>query len=526
MDDRQQTLWNFMWEQKDKLLSQTLQHLGLTFTSLLLAIAIGLPLGMFIARKRKWSGGILGFAGVLQTIPSIALLGFMIPLLGIGAKPAIVALLIYALLPIIRNTFTGLTGVNADVVEAARALGMSKKQVLLKVELPLAMPVILAGVRTAAVINVGVATLASFIAAGGLGEFIFGGISLNNTNMILAGAIPAALLAIILDLSLSGLQKLDFRKLQKLGIALAFLLLCFAGYEFWPAAAGREAGKLTAGFTPEFMGRQDGNLGLKSVYGLKIPTRVISDAVMYKAAYEKELDVISGYSTDGRLKAFDLVVLKDDKGIFPPYDAVPIVRQAALDKFPELEEVLNLLAGKINDSTMIAMNYRTDYLKQSPERVAKDFLTAAGLYKIPRGGNGAVVRIGSKIFGEQYILAQIYKMLIEGYTNYQVATKSGLGGTKICFDALVNDQIDFYPEYTGTGLLVLLSPDQALLKSIGHDKEKVYNYVNKIFQQQYKIKWLIPIGFNNSYALMMREKQSKALGVNTITKLKNYLDTN
>lgn len=524
MDDRQQTLWNFMWEQKDKLLSQTLQHLGLTFTALILAIAIGLPLGMFIAGKRKWASGILGFAGVLQTIPSIALLGFMIPLLGIGAKPAIVALLVYALLPIIRNTFTGLTGVNADVVEAANALGMSKKQVLFKVELPLAMPVILAGIRTAAVINVGVATLASFIAAGGLGEFIFGGISLNNSNMILAGAIPAALLAILIDVSLSGLQKLNLLKLKRLGFAAALVMTCLIGYECWPAAAGPH--KLTAGFTPEFMGRQDGNLGLKSVYGLKIPTRVISDAVMYKAAYEKDLDVISGYSTDGRLKAFDLVVLKDDKGIFPPYDAVPIVRKAALDKFPQLEEVLNLLAGKMNDSTMISLNYRTDYMKQSPERVAKDFLLSAGLYKSPRGGKGDLIRIGSKIFGEQYILAQIYRMLIEGNTDYQVATKSGLGGTKICFDALVNDQIDFYPEYTGTGLLVLLNPDQSVLKSVGQDKKKVYDYVNKTFQQQYRIKWLNPIGFNNSYALMMREKQSKALGVNTITELKNYLETN
>lgn len=529
-----------MWEQKDKLLHQTIAHLGLTFTALLLAIAIGLPLGMFIARKRKWANGVLGLAGVLQTIPSIALLGFMIPLLGIGAKPAIVALLVYALLPIIRNTYTGITGISRDVIEAANALGMNKKQVLFQVELPLAMPVILAGIRTAAVINIGVATLASFIAAGGLGEFIFGGISLNNTNMILAGAIPAALLAIGLDFLLSKLQQLDFIRLRKLSYLAVFVVICLLGYEFWPvvtgmmtktgansvhATEGRDK-KLIAGFTPEFMGRQDGNLGLESVYGLKIPIRVISDAVMYKAAYEKELDVISGYSTDGRLKAFDLVVLKDDKGIFPPYDAVPIVRKSALEKFPELEGVLNQLAGKINDSTMIALNYQTDYLKQSPERVAKEFLQSIGLYKNPRNGKGEVLRIGSKIFGEQYILAQIYRMLIEGNTDYQVSTKSGLGGTKICFDALMNDQIDFYPEYTGTGLLVLLQPDPALLKSIGQDKNKVYDYVSKAFLESYQVKWLSPIGFNNSYALMMREKQSKALNVTTITALKNYLDTN
>src|ERR1700712_1704538 len=291
MNEQQQTLWQFMAQQSDKLLTQTLQHIGLTFISLIIAVIIGLPLGILIARKRKLSGSVLGVAGILQTIPSIALLGFMIPLLGIGAKPAIVALLLYALLPIIRNTYTGITGVDAAVKEAAVAMGMSKWQVLFKVELPLAMPVILAGIRTATVINVGVATLASYIAAGGLGEVIFGGISLNNTNMILAGGIPGGLLAIIFDFLLSRLQKLNIKKLKTAAATLPALLILLSLFYFIPSAYGS---KLKAGFTPEFMGRQDGNLGLKQKYGLKIHTLVISDAVMYKAAYEKELDVISG----------------------------------------------------------------------------------------------------------------------------------------------------------------------------------------------------------------------------------------
>ncbi len=523
MNEQHQTLWQFMSGQSDKLFSQTLQHVGLTFISLILAIIIGLPLGLLIARKRKLSGMILGIAGVLQTIPSIALLGFMIPVLGIGAKPAIVALLIYALLPIIRNTYTGIIGIDLPVKEAARAMGMSKMQVLLKVELPLAMPVILAGIRTATVINVGVATLASFIAAGGLGEFIFGGISLNNTNMILAGAIPAALLAIILDAVLSLIQNMDIRKLRKVLYILPIVILLLGGFYILPSAYGAS---LTAGFTPEFMGRQDGDLGLKSVYGLKIHTIVISDAVMYKAAYAKELDVISGYSTDGRLKAFDLKILKDDKNIFPPYYAAPIVRDEALKQFPDLEKTLNLLSGKITDSIMTDLNYRTDHLHQQPERVAKDFLISKGLYKAPKSGHQGTVRIGSKIFGEQYILAEIYSMLIKGYTAYDVATKTGLGGTKICFDALLNNQIDFYPEYTGTGLLVLLQPNPKVAKEMAQDKEKTYRYVSAAFEKKFKIKWLKPIGFNNSYALMMRQKQSKELNVNSITDLKNYLDKN
>lgn len=522
MNEHQQTLWEFMRQQSDKLFTQTLQHIGLTFISLLIAVVIGLPLGIWITRRKQFSGIVLGIAGVLQTIPSIALLGFMIPLLGIGAKPAIMALFLYALLPIIRNTYTGIEGVDSAVKEAATAMGMSRWQILSKVELPLAMPVILAGIRTATVINVGVATLASYIAAGGLGEFIFGGISLNNTNMILAGAIPAALLAILFDFLLSRLQKFNFKKIRAATATLPLVLLLMASFYFIPSAYGS---KLVAGFTPEFMGRQDGDLGLRSKYGLMVNPVVISDAVMYKAAYEKHLDVISGYSTDGRLKAYGLVVLDDDKKIFPPYYAAPIVRDDALKRFPELEKTLNLLSGKINDSIMTALNYRTDYLHQTPEKVAEDFLKSQSLLKPSRNGNAGIVRIGSKIFGEQYILANIYTMLIRGNTDYDVITKTGLGGTKICFDALNNDQIDLYPEYTGTGLLAILKPSAKTVDSLITDKDKTYSYVKDGFEQQYHIKLLKPIGFNNSYALMMREQQAKQLKIKTISDLKRYLES-
>jgi len=312
--EEQQSLWQFMLQQSAKLGDQTITHIGLTSISLFIAVVIGMPTGILIARKTKLSASVLGFAGVLQTIPSIALLGFMIPLLGIGALPAITALFLYALLPIIRNTYTGILEVSASVVDAAKGMGMSSNQILMRVQLPLALPVILAGIRTATVINVGVATLAAYIAAGGLGEFIFGGIALNNTNMILAGAIPAALLAIIFDYLLSLLQKAQIRKLHQTVWILPISMLLFSSFYIIPASSD----KLLAGFTPEFMGREDGYLGLRSKYDLRIRNVVISDAVMYKAAFEKKLDVISGYSTDGRLKAFDLVTLTDDKTIFPP----------------------------------------------------------------------------------------------------------------------------------------------------------------------------------------------------------------
>src|SRR5580692_11050977 len=209
--DQNESLRQFMHQQAGKLLQQTLQHIGLTFISLLIAVLIGLPLGIYITRNKRAAGIVLGVAGVLQTIPSIALLGFLIPILGIGAKPAIMALFLYALLPIIRNTSEGINGVDPGVREAAIAMGMTPAQRLFRVDLILAFPVIMAGIRTATVINVGVGTLAAYIAAGGLGEFIFGGIALNNTNMILAGAIPAALLAILLDFLLSLVQRTGAR---------------------------------------------------------------------------------------------------------------------------------------------------------------------------------------------------------------------------------------------------------------------------------------------------------------------------
>jgi osmoprotectant transport system permease protein len=377
----------------------------------------------------------------------------------------------------------------------------------------------LAGIRTATVINVGVATLAAYIAAGGLGEFIFGGIALNNTNMILAGAIPAALLAILFDFLLSLLQKVQIRKLHKAAWAFPLALLLLSSFYIIPASDKR----LLAGFTPEFMGREDGYLGLRSKYDLNIRNVVISDAIMYKAAYEKKLDVISGYSTDGRLKAYDLITLKDDKGIFPPYYAAPIVRSEVLQKFPELGASLNLLSGKINDSIMTELNYRADFLKQLPERVARDFLLSKGLYKKPKNGQKATIRLGSKIFGEQYILINMYKMLIEGYTNLKTETKTGLGGTKICFDALVNNQIDLYPEYTGTGLLVLLHPSKNKVAGVISNRDSVYQYVKREFARQYHLTWLKPIGFNNAYALMMRRQQAEQLHIKIISDLKHYI---
>ncbi len=515
-------LWAFMREQSAKLLQQTLVHIGLTFSSLAIGMLVGISLGIWISFRRKWATPVLAFAGILQTIPSIALLGFMIPLLGIGPAPAIAALFLYSLLPIVRNTYTGITGVAPDIIDAAKGMGMSNSQVMRKVQLPLAMPVMIAGIRTATVINVGVATLAAYIAAGGLGEFIFGGIALNNTNMILAGAIPAALLAVVLDWLISLVQHRSLQKTKR-GFYIGFLvLLGLSGLYLLPQASGKG---LKAGFTPEFMGRMDGNLGLKQVYHLQIPTLVINDNLMYNAIAEKKLDVISGSSTDGRVRAFHLAILGDDKHLFPPYYAAPIVRKQILEQHPVLEGALNRLAGQINDSLMTELNYRVDFLKQSPEQVARDFLESRNLYRKPTFTDSSTrpIIIGSKVFGDGYILASMYKMLIEGYAGMRAVTKTGLGGTTICFNALVNAQIDLYPEYSGTGLLVILHATAATVDSLGGDPQKVYQYDSTGFLRQYGIRWLKPIGFNNTYALMMRQTQSAALNIHTISRLSDYL---
>jgi len=204
-------IWEQFMQQAEMRWSEVLEatsvHIQLVFFSMLIAIVLGIGLGILITRVPKLSTVVLGGAGIMQTIPSLALLGFMIPIFGIGVNTAIAALFLYSLLPIIRNTYTGIKDVNKATVEAAKGMGMTSLQVLIKVELPLAIPMIMAGVRTAAVINVGTATLAAFIGAGGLGDFIFLGITRGIDGLILLGAIPAALLAIVLEIFFTYLER-------------------------------------------------------------------------------------------------------------------------------------------------------------------------------------------------------------------------------------------------------------------------------------------------------------------------------
>lgn len=200
--------WNYIGSNYPQILSLLIEHLKLTAVSVGLAILIGVPLGIFISYAAKASKPVLSVANVIQAIPSMALLGFMIPLLGIGTIPAIVAVVLYSLLPIIKNTYTGIDNINPQTLEAARGIGLTPFQVLTKVQIPLALPVIMAGVRIASVTAVGLMTMAAFIGAGGLGYLVFSGIRTVNNHQILAGAIPACLLALMVDFLLGLVEKL------------------------------------------------------------------------------------------------------------------------------------------------------------------------------------------------------------------------------------------------------------------------------------------------------------------------------
>ena len=202
--------WHFMVTNRQQVLDLTLEHITLVGLSIIFAVLIGIPLGILITRVPQLSKAVIGGANIIQTIPSLALFGFLLPAPWIGERGgrlAILALTLYALLPLIRNTYAGIRSVDPAVVEAGRAMGLTDRQLLFQVELPLASGVIVAGVRIATVLSVGVATIAAAIGAGGLGEFIFRGLAMVNNQVILAGAVPAALLALSADVGLGALER-------------------------------------------------------------------------------------------------------------------------------------------------------------------------------------------------------------------------------------------------------------------------------------------------------------------------------
>lgn len=191
----------------DLIYTAFIQHIYLSFVALAIGIAIALPIGILVARYRRFAEPIIGVTAILQTIPSLALFGFLVPLIGIGSKTALIALVVYALLPIVRNAYAGLTSADEAIIEAGKGMGMTPFQIMQKIEFPLALPIIMAGIRTATVLTVGIATLATFVGAGGLGDVIYRGLQSYNNSLILAGALPVALLAILFDFLLKWVER-------------------------------------------------------------------------------------------------------------------------------------------------------------------------------------------------------------------------------------------------------------------------------------------------------------------------------
>ena len=485
------------------------EHLQISLLSLLLAVFIAVPLGIILVKLPKLKEWMLQLTGVFQTIPSLALLGLFIPVLGIGKIPAVTALVIYALFPVLQSTITGLDSIDKSLQEAAEAFGMNRLERLRKFELPLAMPVIVSGVRTAAVLIVGTATLGALIGAGGMGSFILLGIDRNNTALILIGAISSAFLAILMNIVIKYLEN---KSLKKILISLIALItatalsfipsiapmmnsrrLLVAGklgpepeilinmykelieansdikvklepnfgktsflYEalknkqidIYPEFSGTITSSLlknqvqvsndplevyeaaregilnqdklvylkpmeyqntyalavkkdyankydlktisdlskvedsaVAGFTLEFNDRDDGNKGLKSLYKLELNVKTLEPNLRYQAINGGNVQIVDAYSTDSELIEYDLVVLEDDKQLFPPYQGAPLMRKDTLEKYPELEEILNKLAGQISAEEMSRMNYQVKVDKRSASEVAHEYLVNKGLVK-------------------------------------------------------------------------------------------------------------------------------------------------
>jgi len=487
-------------------------HLQLSLMALFLGVGISVPLGVLVANIRALEQPVLGLASVIQTIPSLALLAVMVPLLGaldlqsIGFLPAFVGLVLYSMLPILRNTVTGLAGVDPAYREAARGVGMTLAQQLMRVELPLALPTIIAGIRTASVWTVGTATLSTPVGAPSLGNYIFSGLQTRNSNAVLLGCVAAAGLALLLDglirLLAAGWEKrskpllgaalglisalylytgvtlardasghdrgrvvigaktfteqyiladimagrlarataLSVETVPSLGSTVAFDALrggdidVYVDYSgtIWATVMKREteasdragvlqavesylaethgitvaaalgfentyalamrrgdaerlgirsisdlaahAAKLSMGGDYEFFGRAEWR-ALQSRYGLEFAQRRSMDpSLMYQAVQQATVDVVSAFSTDGRIEAFDLVVLEDDRHAIPPYDALILVGARLAREEPEAVAALASLAGTIDADAMRRMNLGVDRDGRSPSEVAARFL--------------------------------------------------------------------------------------------------------------------------------------------------------
>ncbi|HFI0465170.1 TPA: ABC transporter permease/substrate-binding protein [Streptococcus suis] len=495
-------------ERKDEWGIALFEHLRISLLALIIAITIAVPLGLILSSKKRLTEWSLQITGIFQTIPSLALLGLFIPFMGIGTLPAVVALVIYAIFPILQGTLTGLGEIDPSLEEAATAFGMNKWEKLKKFKLALAMPILMSGIRTASIMIIGTATLAALVGAGGLGSFILLGIDRNDSALILIGAVSSAVLAVLFGYGIRLLQDkkpktillallvtlftvgasyvpmLNFSTKQlviagKLGAEPEILINMYklliedqtdikveikpnfgktsflyealksGSIDIYPEYTGTITSTLlknssmdlstnsdevytyakeaileqdglvylapmafqntyalavtedyaqkngiekisdlakvqqtaVAGFSLEFNDREDGNIGLKNLYNLQLNVKTMEPALRYEAIKSGNVQIIEAYSTDSKVVTYKLKILEDDKELFPPYQAAPLLSKETLEKYPELEQVLGVLAGKISTEEMTRMNYAVDVEGKSAEQVAREYLEREGLLK-------------------------------------------------------------------------------------------------------------------------------------------------
>ena len=496
-------------------LNLTVEHILISLLAISIASVLGIILGIIISEYRRFSGLILGTVNILYTIPSIALLGFFITITGVGNTTALIALIIYALLPIIRSTYTGIVNINPLIIEASEGMGSTKLQQLFKIKLPLALPVLMSGIRNMVTMTIALAGIASFVGAGGLGVAIYRGITTNNSAMTFLGSLLIALLALIFDFILGIIEKrLTNHKRTKYKvnfklIILGLFIIIFGAYfslnskkdktiniatkpmtegyilgqmltelieqdtdlkvnmtngvgggtsnihpaivkgEFdlypeytgtsWEAVLKKEgsydeskfdelqkeykekynleyvnlygfnntyglavnkdiaekynlktysdlaavSNNLIFGAEYDFFEREDGYKELQKVYNVDFKKKIDMDiGLKYQAMKDKKIDVMVIFTTDGQLAISDVVVLEDDKKMYPSYRAGTVVRSEILSKYPELKAVLEKLNNILDDKTMADLNYQVESEGKKPEDVAREYLQEKGLLEV------------------------------------------------------------------------------------------------------------------------------------------------
>ena len=496
-------------------LNLTIEHILISLLAISIASVLGIILGIIISEYRKFSGLILGTVNILYTIPSIALLGFFITITGVGNTTALIALIIYALLPIIRSTYTGIITINPLIIEASEGMGSTKLQQLFKVKIPLALPVLMSGIRNMVTMTIALAGIASFVGAGGLGVAIYRGITTNNSAMTFLGSLLIAILALVFDFILGLIEKrltnhkrVKYKINPKL-IILGLFIVIFGAYfslnskkdktiniatkpmtegyilgqmltelieqdtdlkvnitngvgggtsnihpaivkgEFdlypeytgtsWEAVLKKEASydeskfdelqkeykekynleyvnlygfnntyglavnkdiaekynlktysdlakvsnNLIFGAEYDFFEREDGYKELQKVYNMNFKKQIDMDiGLKYQAMKDKKIDVMVIFTTDGQLAISDVVVLEDDKKMYPSYRAGTVVRSEILSEYPELKPVLEKLNNILDDKTMADLNYQVESEGKKPEDVAREYLQEKGLLEV------------------------------------------------------------------------------------------------------------------------------------------------